>query len=596
MKQPKGKAELSKELLWQHKCKLCTLDHVHCKTPKMKPTGSKEPLVLVIAEAPGETEDLKGEQLVGPSGQLFRPLIPEKFLPYIRWDNVARCRPPQNRAPTDLEIECCRPYHTEDIEQTKPYAIFGLGNIPLQWALNQTGITKYRGRYFPVKIGTHTAWYFPFIHPSSLLRQRRTSGSGREIESEDEFATRLDIAKAFELVENLPEPVVFTEDDAKYGITCVTGKNKGDLEQVISFLARAETKKYAGIDYETIGLRPYADKADILTIAVSTGSETLAFALHHPQAGWSEAELELIRESYIEFLLSPCHKVAHNAAFEAEWTIKRINFPRDKLRLSAWEDTMVQAFVLDERSGCHSLNFLCQQYFGLDLKAISKLDVKNLAAEPLDNVLLYNGMDAKFATLLFAEQRRRIIKEKLEGVYAMQLRRIPTIVLTQIKGLKIDFETNKKLMQQFQSRLEQIKHDITNSREAKAFKTTVGRDFKPGSTRDVEALLDKILNTRIGKKDTGRYTTDEDVLHKVNKPITNLIIDYRKVTKALSTYIEPFDPENERSVIHDDKLVHTSYNTIFVTSGRLSSDNPNVQNQPKRDSELREIRSQFIPG
>lgn len=594
MKQ-KGKAELSKELLWQHKCKLCTLDHVHCKTPKMKPTGSIEPLVLVIAEAPGETEDLKGEQLVGPSGQLFRPLIPEKFLPYIRWDNVARCRPPQNRAPTDLEIECCRSYHTEDIEQTKPYAIFGLGNIPLQWALNQTGITKYRGRYFPVKFGTHTAWYFPFIHPSSLLRQRRISASGREIESEDEFATRLDIARAFELVENLPEAVVFTEDDAKYGITCVTGKNKGDLEQVISFLARAELKKYAGIDYETIGLRPYADKADILSIAVSTGNETLAFGLHHPQAGWSKAELELIRESYVDFLLSPCHKVAHNAAFEAEWTIKRINFPREKLRVSAWEDTMVQAFVLDERSGCHSLNFLCQQYFGLDIKAISKINVKNLAAEPLDDVLLYNGIDAKFATLLFAEQRRRIIKEKLEDVYAMQLRRIPTVVLTQIKGLAIDFETNKRLTQQFQSKLEQIKYDIANSREARAFKTTVGRDLNPGSTRDVEALLDKILNTRIGKKDTGRYTTDEDVLRKVNKPITNLIIDYRKATKALSTYIEPFDPENERSIIHDDGLIHTSYNTIFVTSGRLSSDNPNVQNQPKRDSELREIRSQFVP-
>src|SRR4029077_8410131 len=93
--QPKSdKGTLSKDLLYNHRCKVCTLNHVRNKTPKMQPTGAKEPIILFIGEAPGADEDTKGEQFVGVSGQLLRPLIPEKFYEWIRWDNAVRCRPP----------------------------------------------------------------------------------------------------------------------------------------------------------------------------------------------------------------------------------------------------------------------------------------------------------------------------------------------------------------------------------------------------------------------------------------------------------------------------------------------------------------------
>lgn len=586
------KNTLSKDLLYNHRCKVCTLNHVRNKHPKMQPTGASEPVILFIGEAPGADEDIKGQQFVGVSGQLLRPLIPEKFFPVIRWDNAVRCRPPGNRTPTQLEIDCCYKWHEEDINETKPFAIFGFGNVPLQWAINQTGITRWRGRYLPVKIGDHVCWYFPFFHPSGLLRQR----AKENVESNDEFATKLDLSRAFHLVNQLPDPVVYSEQDAKHGITCITGQNKGDLQQVIKFLAYASTRKYAGFDYETQNLRPYGKDSRILTIAISIADATLAFAFEHPGAGWSPSDLELVRDAFCDFLLSPCHKIVHNLAFEQEWTATF--FGRDKLRATNWEDTIIQAFVLDERPNSFSLEFLSIQYFGLNLKQISSnLNKAKLQSEPLPDVLLYNGMDAKFHYLLYFMQYTRIRAEKLQHVYDMQLRRVPTLVLTQMKGVAIDFEVNKKLSEKFKTKVEAAHNAIRATPEYIKFRDKFGRDLNPGSTPDVERLLRDIIKAGGSVKTaTGRYSTDEDALIQISNPIAQLILDYRKAVKAHSTYIEPYSRESAKTIIHDDGLVHTVYNSIFTSTGRLSSDSPNVQNVSKRDSELAEVRSQFVIG
>lgn len=587
------KGILSKELMHQKRCSVCPLSHVRNQHPKMQPTGSKEPIILCLGEAPGAQEDAKGEQFVGPSGDLLRPLIPEKYINWIRWDNTVRCRPPNNRTPTEIEIACCEMFRQEDVNETKPIAIFGFGNIPMQAVIGQTGITKWRGRCIPVKIGEHTCWYFPFFHPSALLRQRSNSPNGSLEPSNDEFATKLDLARAFQLVETLPEPIVYTEQDAKKDIECITGKNKGDLKVVLDFLASAATEKYIGFDYETQNLRPYEKDSCILTVGLSWANGTLAFAFEHPQAGWSPHELELIRQAFVEFLLSPCRKIVHNCAFEQEWTA--FFFGKDKLRATDWEDTIIQAFVLDERPNCFSLEFLSIQYFGLNLKQISKeLDRKNLQNEYLPDVLLYNGMDAKFHYLLFFAQAKLIQANKLQHVYDMHMRRIPTIVLTQMKGLTIDFQVNDNLSRKFQGKIEQSMNNIKATPEYAQFRAKTGQNFNPGSTKDVGILLRDVIKTKVGLKSTGRYSTDEDVLDQVDRPIARFIIEYRKATKAHSTYIEPYDPKSPRTVIHDDELVHTILNSIFTSTGRLSSDSPNVQNVSKRNSELAEVRSQFV--
>ena len=157
----------SDELLHKLSCRACPLNKAeHIQSPKMPPSGSQNPLIYFLAEAPGEIEDEENKQLVGPSGDLLWPLIPPKIKVKSRRNNVLNCRPQNNRNPEDVEIECCRPRIVEDIEKTKPAVIFGLGAVPLAWANMPGGIKLWRGRRFPIKVGSHTCWYYPMRHPA----------------------------------------------------------------------------------------------------------------------------------------------------------------------------------------------------------------------------------------------------------------------------------------------------------------------------------------------------------------------------------------------------------------------------------------------
>ena len=155
--------------LHQLECHACPLNRTkHQEHPKMGPTGAELPIVYILGEAPGKTEDEEGVQFVGDSGQFLRDRIPNEWIEYIRFNNVIRDWPidrfGKNRTPHPTEIECCRPSIERDIEQSQPAAIFGFGNIPLNWALERGGIMTARGRKFPVKnwqsmsVGT-TPWF-----------------------------------------------------------------------------------------------------------------------------------------------------------------------------------------------------------------------------------------------------------------------------------------------------------------------------------------------------------------------------------------------------------------------------------------------------
>src|SRR5216684_7939641 len=272
----------------------------------MEPTGSNKPLVLMLAEAPGKVEDEKNEQMVGDSGKFLRPLIPNYFRDKVAWDNIIRCRPPKNRDPEKIEVECCRPRHISYIEQIKPKAIFGFGNVPLEWVINQTGISKWRGRRIPVKIGNHECWYYPMFHPSFLIRNGdNNTKSTNQDKINNKVAFEFDLKRAFGEVykDNLPSPIIHTTKETKDDIVCITGKEPNALKTVLNFLKFASQKEYSGLDYETQNLRPYLEDSRILTIAVSTLEQTLAFGLNHPQVGWSKREKEVLNEAYVDYLL-----------------------------------------------------------------------------------------------------------------------------------------------------------------------------------------------------------------------------------------------------------------------------------------------------
>jgi uracil-DNA glycosylase family 4 len=557
-------------------CAVCPLNHQHgLKHPHMPAYGVKRPEVYLLGEAPGAVEDQKGRAFVGPAGQLLHTHIPAGWEDKLRYNNCVRTRPPNNETPTDMIIEACRPSVESDIEASKPKAIFGFGNIPLKWAFNQTGISNWAGRRVPVRIGNHTCWYFPMFHPSHILRSR---DERKHKESDLEFTFARHLRDAFKQIAGLPKPTIHTTEDALQDVEFVTGKDEGDLQRVLDFIRVASNKTIVGFDYETNALRPYGDGAKILTVGLSHDGGTLAFPLHHKDAGWSANEYRLVDTTFKNFLHNAkCRKVVHSLGFEMEWSAHF--YGPECLRSSKWGDTQSQAFILDERRGCLSLNFLCQQYFGLDLKAIENTDVTNLENTDVETVLRYNGLDAKYHRLLYRVQLGRLAAEGLQEVYLDQLSRIPTVTLTQLEGVPVDQERVEYFREQLQRRCEKILAKIHTLPVVQRFNQT-GKLYQPGSSQQTRAILKNALKLDVEK-------ADEKVLKNIDHPFAKLTLKYRQAHKLLSTYIEPLVEGN--GLVHADGMLHPIYHCSSTRTNRTSTDEPNIQNQPKRKNV--EVRS-----
>lgn len=567
---------LSLDLMHSKECAICPLNNerglFHSKMPAY---GAVHPLVYIIGEAPGAEEDKIGRPFVGPSGKVLRKYIPDGWLDKIRWNNVVRTRPPKNRDPSVVEIECCRPSVQRDVEQSKPKVIFGFGAVPLQWVLGQGRITHWNGRRVPVRIGGHVCWFFPMMHPAYVLQSR-----GAKLDLELTFAN--DLRRVFAAVPDLPEPHVDTPAEARHGIEIVTGaKGHRDLNRVLDFLDALNDEPIVGIDYETNNfVRPYDPDAVILSVALASELGAMAIALDHSGAGWLADEREELDRAFRHFLLrSRCRKVSHNLAFELEWSAF---FYGRKVVRSRWGDTLSQAYIIDERQDCLSLEFLCLQHFGINVKALSNLDSKKLDKAPVERVLEYNAIDAKYHYDLYLVQAQVLAEHRLTSVYQTALRRVPTMVLTQLKGIPVDQKVVAKFDKEFTSKIAEVENRIGKLKVVARYRELTGKEFRPSSNADVKTMLIEVLKLDV-------ETVDEKVLETVKHMVAKLILEHRGYSKLHSTYVKCIKPG--APFLHSDGLLHPLIQTTRTRTGRTSSADPNEQNWPKH--EHREVRSQI---
>lgn len=585
-------------------CKICPLALKPHEFLDMPASGAKRPLLYVLAEAPGAVEAVEGVQLVGDSGQLFRSMLPSGYEEYVRFNNVVACHPYRNATPDWQAAECCRPRKIEDIERSAPLAIIGLGAVALSWALpfetDFASITIWRGRRMPIQVGSHRCWYYPIFHPSYLLR---AGGRGSGM-SANERITRLDIKRIFAELEDLVPPAPIPDAKEVFdNIELITCSGRKGVDKILAGFAWAQKQSAIGLDFETDRLRPFSKEARLLTLSLATAERGFAFSLDHPDCVWTEDEHREICGMFVDFLRTYKGRVyVHNLAFELEWI--GVYFDNiDLIRACDWHDTMTQASIIDERKGegkpgAFSLEFLVQQYFGFNLKKITQLNKAKLAEAPVFDVLKYNGGDARYHCRLGLEQDAIIRREGLEYPYHLALRRVPTVVLSQIKGAPVDQKEVLALKSKYEQRLERLDKTISELEVVKSFSKERGTPFSPLSPKDVLYVFKDMLSLAEcqiydKKKKETRFSVDKKILETLDHPLAKLIVEYRESTKRLSTYILPLQPDYADRVLHDDGLVHTSFNTVFAETGRLSSDSPNLQNYPKRDSEAKELRRQF---
>lgn len=574
-------------------CSHCPLDKAQLHHPKMPPTGSAKPVLYFIGEANGKNEDLEGVQFIGASGSLLRDKIPAKWEKKIRWNNVLRCRTPDNRTPEPLEIACCHRLQVADIEQTKPQVVVGFGNVPLEWMLGlDRQISNWRGRRAPVKIGTHTCWFYSITHPAALLRIMHDRKKG----AAHLRAFERDLERLFNDVEHgLPDPYVESESDYKRGVFCLNQYGNDGIKKIESSLSGFADDEHA-IDIETDRLRPYHPESKILSIAVGTYDSVFAFPWQHREARWTKSEQKKIHDIVKVYLLGKGKKWAHGAKFEHEWFQHR--FGPDILYKTTWGDTLGQAHILDERKG-KSLDELTQRYFGFLLKSISNIDVKQLATAPLHYVLPYNGMDAKYCDALHHVQADLLEEEGLTKVYEFLNDATPALVMMQAKGVVRNLPAIKQLDKDLTKEEDQVKAKILNHVDVIAYRTRRGK-FSPTSNPDLVGLFrDHLKLVHPSKQRNGgswhklsnqkggeaAYSVDEGALSQFRHPVAKLILDMRSCIKCHG-YVTPLLEGGK--YVHGDGLIHSIYSNYITVSGRLTSEEPNAQNYPRR--EHKEIR------
>lgn len=160
-------------------CQRCGL----CKTRTKIVFGKGDPeaRLLVIGEAPGETEDRTGEPFVGSAGRMLDKMLRgvlglRREQVYIA--NILKCQPPNNRNPSREEMEACRPFLEAQIRSLHPDAILLLGSVALKGLLGTPeGITRHRGVWKQLVLGggpgqpLYEIDVMPTFHPAFLARK-----------------------------------------------------------------------------------------------------------------------------------------------------------------------------------------------------------------------------------------------------------------------------------------------------------------------------------------------------------------------------------------------------------------------------------------
>ncbi len=372
-------------------------------------------------------------------------------------------------------------------------------------------------------------------------------------------------------------------------------KNLQDVNSVSHDYALAENSKERAklirklkeadsfcFDTETTGLNANDTELVAMSFAVKKGE---AWLVPVPE-NYQEA-LELVSEFKELFEDDQIGKIGQNLKFDM--SVLRWYDVEVKGKLF---DTMIAHYLI-EPDMRHNMDLLAETYLDyrtipiqnligkkgknqLSMRTVSPAMMKDYACEDADITLQLKEI---FDPLLNDAGTIKLFN-------GIEMPLVPVLASMEAEGVKLETAT----LADFSSELEQ---GIT--RLEKEIKKLAGADFNIASPKQLgEILFEKLKVTdkpRLTK--TKQYSTGEDVLLKLadRHPIIDKILDFRSLAKLKSTYVDALP----RLINPRDNRIHTSYNQAVAATGRLSSNNPNLQNIPIRTEMGREIRKAFVP-
>jgi DNA polymerase I len=369
-------------------------------------------------------------------------------------------------------------------------------------------------------------------------------------------------------------------------------------EQLAAWVARILDKGHVAIDTETTGLDPQS--ADLVGVCLSTEPGNGCYI----PVGHSRGAASLLDEGGLVEGQLPIRKVLDTLKplLEAKSILKigqntkydTSIFARYGITMAPIDDTMLLSYALDGIQ-YNGLNVLADNWLGHTGISFADLAGTGKAQKTFDQLEIpaaarYAAEDADLTLRLWHVLKPRLAAENATTLYETLERPLaPVLSRMESRGISVDRAILSRLSGDFSQRAAAL--------EAEAYELA-GQSFNLGSPKQLgEILFDKMQLPGGSKTKTGAWATGADVLEDLalkGIPLARTIVDWRQLTKLKGTYTDALPAHiNART-----GRVHTSYSQASVLTGRLSSNEPNLQNIPVRTEDGRKIRSAFVaaPG
>jgi len=376
-----------------------------------------------------------------------------------------------------------------------------------------------------------------------------------------------------------PKPHSFyaTLENTNHNYTIVQGELGTKL-----FLQNLMNQTSVCFDTETTGID--ALNAELVGMSFSW-EKGAAFYVPFPE---SQEEAQVLVDKYKPFFESESiEKIGQNIKYDLKILSRYGVQIKGKLF-----DTMIAHYLINPDMR-HNMDVLSETYLKYSPKSIEDLigkkgknqlsmrdvaleEIKEYAAEDAD--ITYQ-LKQNFSPILDKAETKKLFEE-------IEIPLIPVLAAMEMEGINLDVPFLKSMSVDMQKEIDAFEQKIYE---------TAGEKFNLASPKQLgDILFDKmkIGGTKQKKTKTGQYATGEEVLSYLanDNPIVKDILDWRQMVKLQSTYIEALPTQVDAKT----KRVHTDYMQTVAATGRLSSNNPNLQNIPIRTERGRLIRKAFI--
>ncbi len=295
---------------------------------------------------------------------------------------------------------------------------------------------------------------------------------------------------------------------------------------------------------------------------------------------------KIVEEFRPFFESTTIEKIAHNIKYD----MKVINRYGVEVCAPTF-DTMIAHYLINADSK-QSMDFLAEFYLNYKPVSIETLigkkgkNQKSMADLDPAEITDYACEDADITFQLKQIFEPEIQKEHLKKLFfEMEMPLVAVLKDMEQEGITIDSKGLLRYSEELGKTLDELEVSITNE---------AGMEFNIDSPKQLgDVLFEHLKITSKAKKTkTGQYATGEDILQKLVHvhPIIPMILDYRQLRKLKNTYVDPLPA----LVDEVDGRIHTNYMQAVAATGRLSSNNPNLQNIPIRSEKGKEIRKSFI--